>query len=176
VNSSLGVFREILVGDSSNRRDHQTRRENGANSRNPRCSEHARRKEFEAGCTRLGRQQRLRRREDAGQRDHAAFACSGDDLGIDIRAYHEPAADVMEPLHILCRQNGTRADQDSARGQLDRNLDGAERIRRIEGDLDGRHAKLDQHAHDALGFLRLEAAQDRNQLALHLRERDRVHL
>ena len=105
--------------------------------------------------------------KDAGHRDHAARPGAGNDIRVDVGRYQQPAADVMQPLDSFQRQDGARTNQDPGRGHLDGDLDGAERIRRVERDLDRRHAAVDQRADDIGHFLRSDAAQDRDQRTLH---------
>src|SRR5690349_11707040 len=81
----------------------------------------------------------------------------------------------MEPLDSFQCQDGTGADQDSGRGLLHRDLDGAEWIRRVERDLYRRHAAVEQHADNILRFLGPDAAQDRDQRSLHRRKWHNVH-
>jgi hypothetical protein len=80
----------------------------------------------------------------------------------------------MESLDGFQRQDGA-PHQDPGGDLLDGDLDGAERIRRVERDLDRRHAAVDQHADDIGRFLGPHAAQDRDQRALHRGERDNAH-
>ena len=172
---ALRVVREVLVGDATHGGDHQVGGKHGANGGDPRGAKHARRKEFEAGGARLGGKQRLRRGKDAGHRDHAVGPGAGNDIRIDVGGYQKPAANVMEPLDGFQRQDGAGAHQDPGRGLLDGDLDGAERIRRVERDLDRRHAAVDQHADDIVRFLGPHAAQDRDQRTLHRGEWDNAH-
>ena len=81
----------------------------------------------------------------------------------------------MEPLDGFQCQDRAGANQDPGRGLLDGDLDGAEWIRRVERDLDRRHAAVDQHADDILRFLRPHAAQDRDQRTLHRGKWDNAH-
>ena len=81
----------------------------------------------------------------------------------------------MQPLDGFQRQDGAGANQDPGGGLFDRDLDGAEWIRRVERDLDRRHAAVDQHADDILRFLGPHAAQDRDQRTLHRGKWDKTH-
>ena len=81
----------------------------------------------------------------------------------------------MEPLDGFQRQDSAGADQDPGRGLLDRDLDGAKRIRRVERDLYRRHAAVDQRADDIPRFLGPHAAQDRDQRTLHRRKWYNAH-
>ena len=98
-----------------------------------------------------------------------------DDFRIDVGRDKKPSTNVMQPFDSFQCKDSAGTNQNPGRRLLDGDLDGTERIRRIERDLDRRHAVVDQHADDSLRFLGPHAAQDRDQRALHRRKWDNAH-
>src|SRR5439155_27109531 len=99
----------------------------------------------------------------------------GNDFGIDVGGHQKPSANVMETLDSFQYQNSAGTHQDSGRGLPDGDLDGVERIRRVEQDLYRRYVVVDQRADNILRFLGPHAAQDRNQRTLHRGKWDNAH-
>jgi hypothetical protein len=92
-----------------------------------------------------------------------------DHLRLDIGAHHQPPPDIIQPVDIFHGTDTVPAPISTLfrvrvlGGQFDR----AERVRRVERDLDGREAGFDQAVDNRFGFRGFDAAKDRNKTAFH---------